>query len=56
MAQRKPKQRTLHGEDHQAGRYRQETVEPVERPRLKAKVFEFCIARQMARLEATEHR
>jgi len=55
MSQRsKARVRTLHGVDHQSGRFRPETVVVSERPRLTAKIGEFCIARQMARLEAHE--
>lgn len=50
----KSRQRTLHGIDHDATRFRPETVDQQQRPRLTAKIGEFCIARQMDRLESQD--
>jgi len=49
----KPRTRTIDATDHQP-RFRPETVEPHERPRLQASIGDFCIAKQMARLEAND--
>jgi hypothetical protein len=46
------KQRTFDAAQHQQGRFRREAVQPSERPRLSAKLGEFALAKQMARLDA----
>jgi hypothetical protein len=54
MSSRKSRTRTLLGTDHVPGKFRQQTVVPLERQRLKASIGEHCLARQMMRLEARD--